>query len=77
MALPVVERAGDDGDRPVGLEADAAHLVARRRRDLEIVADAEAAELAAGAALGAPVREAGPVGGRDGALEERREIAAS
>ena len=59
----------------VGLEADAAHLVHRRRRDLEILADADAAELAAGAALGAPVREAGPVGGRDGAIEERRELA--
>ena len=40
VALAVVERAGDDGDGAVGLEADAAHLLVGRRGDFEIVADA-------------------------------------
>ena len=75
VALAVVERAGDDGDRAVGLEADAAHLVHGRRGDLEILADAEAAQLAAGAALGLARREARPVGGLERALEQRREVA--
>ena len=51
VALAVVERAGDDGDGAVGLEADAAHLLRRRRGDFEEAADAEAAHLAALAAL--------------------------
>src|SRR6516164_7744889 len=44
MTLTVVEGAGDDRDRAVGLEADAAHFAARRAGQFEIVADAAAAQ---------------------------------
>ena len=47
MALAVIERAGDDRDGAVGLEADAAHLLVGGRRDLEIAADPDAAQQAA------------------------------
>ncbi len=46
VALPVVQRAGDDGDRAVGLEMDAAHFVAGRRGHFEVAADAAPAQLA-------------------------------
>src|SRR5205823_5385861 len=52
MALTVIERAGDDRDVAIRLEADAAHLAARRAGQFEIVADAAAAQPAACAALG-------------------------
>ena len=44
VTLAVIERAGDHGDAPVRLEADAAHLRVRRRRDLEIAGQAAAAQ---------------------------------
>ena len=47
VALAVIERAGNDGDVAIRLEADAAHFLVRRRGDFEIAADAEAAQLAA------------------------------
>jgi hypothetical protein len=76
MALAVVERAGDNGDRAVRLEADAAHLVRRRRGDLEILADAEAAQQAALAALGTAGGEARDIGEGEGVLEKGRKISA-
>ena len=72
VALAVVERAGDDGDVAVGLEADAAHLLHRRRRDLEIVADADAAQLAARLALCLARGEARDVGELQRLVEQRR-----
>src|SRR5271163_618308 len=51
VALAVIERAGDDRDIAVGLEADAAHLIGWRRSHFEIVADATAAQQAALAAI--------------------------
>ncbi len=76
VALAVVERAGDDRDRAIGLKAYAAHLVLGRRRDLEIVADAAAAQLPPCVAVGPARREAVPVGGRERPVEQRRELAA-
>ena len=76
VALAVVERAGDDGDIAVGLEADAAHLLHRRRGDLEIVADAQPAQLAARLALGLARVEARDVGELQRLVEERGELAA-
>ena len=76
VALPVIERAGDDGDGAVGLEADAAHFLARRRGDFEKAADAEPAHLAALAALALAAREALDVGGLERLLEHGGEIAA-
>src|SRR5437764_13312408 len=51
MALPIIQRTSDDRDLAVRLEADAAHLAARRAGQLEIVADAAAAQPAASTAL--------------------------
>ena len=51
MALAVVQRAGDDGDGAVLLEADLALLLHRRRRAFEEVADAPAPQLAPRRAL--------------------------
>src|SRR4051794_32709588 len=51
MTLSVIERAGDDGDRAIGFEADAAHLLARRRGDFEEAANPKPAHLSAFAAL--------------------------
>ncbi len=76
VALAVVERAGDDGHGAVGLEAEAAHFGHRGGGDFEVLADATAAELAAGAALGAAGGEAVPVGECQGAVEDGGEIAA-
>src|SRR5919204_528977 len=47
VALAVIERAGDDGDVAVRLEADATHLLHRRRGHFEIVADADSTQPAA------------------------------
>src|SRR4051794_7560981 len=51
MTLSIIERAGDDGDRTVGFEADAAHLLARWRGDFEEAANPKPAHLSAFAAL--------------------------
>src|SRR5262249_57236124 len=58
VPLAIIERAGDDGDGAVGFETDAAHLLARRRRDFEKAAHAEPAHLAALAALAFAAPEA-------------------
>ena len=76
MALAVIEGAGDDGDGAVGLEADAAHLLRRRCRDLEKAADAEPAHAAALAALSLAAPETLGVGGLERMLEHARKIAA-
>ena len=62
VALAVVERAAQHGDGAVGLEADAAIFLGRRPRDLEIGADAAAAQLVARRALRPALVEALPVG---------------
>src|SRR5947208_10930119 len=51
VTLPVIERAGDDGDAAVRFEPDASHFLARRCRHLEKASDAESAHLCALAAL--------------------------
>src|SRR5262249_18317287 len=76
VTLPVVERAGDDGDGAVRLEANAAHFLARRRGDFEEAADPEPAHLAALAALAFPAPEALDVGGLERVLEHAGKIAA-
>ena len=76
MTLAVVERAGDDGDVAVAFEADAAHLLVRRRGDFQIAADAEPAQLAALLRLALALFEALHVGDLDRVLEQRGEIAA-
>src|SRR5262249_59125194 len=71
MALAVVERAGDDGHRAVGFEADAAHLLVGRRGHLEIAPDAEAAQEAALLRFPAPRRKSLPIGELERLLEHR------
>ena len=51
VPLPVIQGAGDDRHVAVRLEADAAHLAARRPGQFEIVADAAPAQFAARPAL--------------------------
>src|SRR5581483_5718464 len=46
VALAVIERARGELHRAIGLEGDLAELAARRRRDFEIGADRDAAQLA-------------------------------
>ena len=75
VALAVVERAAQHGDRAVGLEADAAILLGRRPGDLEIGADAAAAQLVARRALGLALVEALPVGGDQRLVEHGGELA--
>ncbi len=55
-APAVVERADDDRDIAIGLEADAAHLTAWRAGQFEIVADAAPAPPLKGAAQRTDVR---------------------
>ena len=76
VALAVIERPRDDRDRAVALEADAAHLLLRRRRHLEVVPDTAATQLAARAALRLALLEALPVRSGQRLLEERGEITA-
>src|SRR4029077_8773044 len=76
MALAVIKRAGDDGDAAIRIEADAAHLLALRRGDFEIGADAAAADPAARAALGPAPLEALPIRGLQRVIEHGAEIAA-
>ena len=47
VTLPVIERAGDDCDTAIRLEANAAHFFARRCRDFEKAADPEPAQSSA------------------------------
>src|SRR5262245_66496637 len=58
VALSVIQRPGDDDNRTVSFEADAAHFLAGRRGDFEKVAHPEAAHLSALAALAFAPREA-------------------
>src|SRR5919201_4227035 len=76
VSLPVVERAGDDGDGAVGLETEAAHFLARRRGDLEIVADAEPAYFSTFAALAFAAGEALDIGRLQRVLEHAGKVAA-
>ena len=71
VALAVIKRAGDDRDRAVGLEADAAHFVAGIGGNFEVLADAAAPHLAPCLALRAPRRIAVPVGGGQRLVEDR------
>ncbi len=73
VALAVVERAGDDRDGAVGLEADAAHLLRWRCGDFEEAAEAETAHLAALAALALALAEALHVRELERVLEHARE----
>ena len=63
MPLAVIQRAGDDGDGAVGLEADATHLIAGVGGHLQIVTDAASSHLAARTALGLARGVAVPIGG--------------
>src|SRR4051812_3795145 len=58
MPLPVVERAGDERHAAGVVELEAAHFLVRRRRDLEIAADAEPTQAPALLRLFAPLRKA-------------------
>src|SRR5262252_6279654 len=76
VTLAIVQGTGDDGDGAVGFETDAAHLLARRRCDLEKAADAKSAHLSALAALAFAAREALDVGDLERVLEHARKVAA-
>ncbi len=75
VALAVVERAAQHGDGAVGLEAHAAIFLGRRSGDLEVGADAAAAQLVLRAALGLALVEALPVGGCQRLVEHGGELA--
>ncbi len=76
MPLAVIEGAGDDRHRAVGLEADAAHLAAGRAGQFEIIADAAAAQPAACPALRLAPGKAVPVGERQRLVQQVGKIAA-
>ena len=76
VSLPVIKRTGDDGDGAVGLEAQAAHFLARRRGDLEKVAHAEPAYFSTFAALAFAAREALDIGRFERVLEHTGKVAA-
>src|SRR5262249_54014913 len=76
VTLAVIPRARDDGDGAGGFETDAAHLLARWRRDFEKAADTEPAHLSALAALAFAAREALDVGDLECVLEHARKVAA-
>ena len=59
MTLSIIERASDDGHRAIRIKADAAHLLAWRRRDLEKAANPEPAQFPALATL--PLLRANPL----------------
>src|SRR5262249_44189797 len=76
VALPVIERAGDDGDAAVGLEPNAAHLLARRCRHFEKAADPKPAQSAALAAFSPAACKAFCVGKLQRLLQHGGEITA-
>src|SRR5438128_11576379 len=76
VPLAIIERAGDDCHYAVRLEADAAHLAARRPGQFEIVADAAPAQLAARPGFGLARGKAVPIGERQRLVEEAGEVAA-
>ena len=76
VTLAVIERAGGEFHRAVGLEGDLAEFAARRCGDLEIGADRDAAQLAALAALLLALGEIGVIGNLQRLVEDAGEIAA-
>src|SRR5438132_8560455 len=76
VTLPVIERAGNDGDAAVRFEADASHFLARRCRHLEKASDAESPHLSALAALAFAAGEALHVCDFERVLEQARKVAA-
>ena len=76
VALAVIQGAGDDGDGTVGLEADAAHLIACVRGYFQIVADAAPPYLAARTALGLTRGVAVPISGDQRLFHDGGEFAA-
>ena len=76
MALPVIERAGDQGHIAIRLETDAAHLAAGGARQLQIVADAAPAQPAARPALRLACGKPVPIGELDRIREHAGKIAA-
>ncbi len=76
MAHAEIHGAGQQRDAAVGLEDDAAHLLGGRGGDLEEIADAEPAQLAALAAFALAPRKALEVGGLDRLPQYARKIAA-
>ena len=76
MPLAVIQGAGDQGHVPIRFKADAAHLPAGRPGQLEIVADAPAAQFAARAALLFARGKADPVGEPQRVVQQVGEVAA-
>ena len=76
MALAVIERAGGQFHAAVRLERDLAEFAARRRGDLEIGADGDAAQLAVLPALLLALGEIVVVGNLQRLVEDAGEIAA-
>ena len=76
MALAVIQRAGHDGHRAIGLKANAAHFRPRRGGHFQILANAAPAHLAARPACRGPGREAIPIRRRQRPVQHRREVAA-
>src|ERR1041384_4936353 len=76
MPLAVVERAAHQRDLLVALEADAAHLLVRRRGDFHVAADPEAAHLALRLRFLFPSGEIRNIASLERLLENRPEIAA-
>src|SRR3954451_16443434 len=76
VALPIVERAGDQSHRAVIFEHDLAEFDAGRRRDFEVRADGDAAQLAPLAAFFLALGYIGVIGYLELLVEDALEIAA-
>ena len=63
MALAVIERAGDNGDRAVGVEADAALFLGHGGGGFDVTGNAKPAQFAFALAHALARLEAGDVGG--------------
>ena len=75
VALAVVERAGDDGDSAVVVEADAAHFGGAGGGGLDVAADAETAQSAGFLALALALLESGDIGLFHRVIEQAGEVA--
>ena len=76
MALPVIERAGDDRHRAVGIEADRALFDGHRRGGLDVTGEPKPAQFAGALARAPTLLETFDVGARQRVLEQAGKIAA-
>ena len=76
VALPIIERAGDDGHRAIGVEAEGSLLGGHRRGGFDVAGDAKPAQFAGALAVALALIEAFDVGAHERVLEQAGEIPA-